>query len=212
MLTRCFGSNAGSVDQVPLQVVPRGIQSVNGSDTNMGCTEPFGTLLGGVMSCGNFANIGISYLVDGKSPVINTSTSTWASQLVTMNRRAASPDDHVVLTFEFNPPVVLTSIVLDLFLCPEWKIGSHGIMVFADNNPVFNLSTATLIQNYTNAIESCDSLSTVPIPLPEKFRDTIYYIWYIVFTFSDQSDLEWVHVSEVRFVDVIEPEPSVNSS
>ena len=53
---------------VPVQVAqPYGIESVNGSDINMGCTS----LLvdsDGVMIC-----MSQSYLVDGCSPVIDTS-------------------------------------------------------------------------------------------------------------------------------------------
>ena len=69
-----------------------------------------------------------SYLLDGNSSAIDTSTSDWASQLVTVRKNDGTPGfimfDHVVLTFGFDTDVSLTSIELDLFLCPEWNIGA----------------------------------------------------------------------------------------
>ena len=58
----------------------QGIESVNGSDVNMGCTSPL-VDSDGVMVC-----MSQSYLVDGCSPVIDASTSDWASQLVTVRK------------------------------------------------------------------------------------------------------------------------------
>ena len=98
-------------------VQPYGIESVNGSDINMGCTSPL-VDCDGVMICRSQ-----NYLVDGCSPVIDTSTSDWASQLVTV-RKTHNDEfrfDHVLLTFGFDTAVTLTEIVLDLFLCPEME-------------------------------------------------------------------------------------------
>ena len=63
-----------------MQLVPQGIESVNGSSVNMGCTSPL-VDSSGVMVCG-----GCSNLTDGVSPDIDTNTSDWASQLVTVRR------------------------------------------------------------------------------------------------------------------------------
>ena len=120
---------------VPLQLVPQGIESVNGSDVNMGCASSPG-VFGGVTICGSFgAGVGAtSYLVDGISPAIDTSTSNWASQLVTVKKNDANDDidiRHVVLTFLFDNAVSLTKIELDLFLCPELNIGAPRITVYA---------------------------------------------------------------------------------
>ena len=60
-----------------MQVVPQGIDSVNGSSVNTGCTSSL-VDSGGVLVCESR-----SYLVDGCSPDIDTSTCDWASQLVT---------------------------------------------------------------------------------------------------------------------------------
>ena len=56
--------------EVPVQVVPEGIQSVNGSSETMGCNSSFIDNSGDVTVCRSQ-----SYLVDGFSPDIDTSTS-----------------------------------------------------------------------------------------------------------------------------------------
>ena len=109
---------------VPIQRVLHNIESVNGSDINIGCTSP---LVG--RKCES-----ISHLVDGCSPDIDSSTSDWASQLVTVRKRGSTSDlplTHVLLTFGFDTVVSLTGIELDLFICPEWKIGAPYITVYA---------------------------------------------------------------------------------
>ena len=175
-----------------------GIESVNGSDVNMGCTSPL-VDSGGVMVC-NSSDCPSSYLLDGNSPAIDTSTSDWASQLVTVRKNDATEDipyDHVVLTFGFDTAVSLTSIELDLFLCPEWNIGAPYISLYINerNNLVFN-SSADFIINHTPTKTSCNSLSTISISFQQL---TTSSTWYIVVSFATQPDIEWVHVGEVRF-------------
>ena len=191
-------NHTGSEALISVQVLPQGIHSVNGSDITMGCASPL-VDGGGVRVCNNSE----SYLVDGCSPTINTSTSNWASQLVTV--RKVSDDaqlqfDHVLLTFGFNTAVSLTAIELDLFLCPEWNIDAPRIEVSASNNSdlIFSFDFETLATNHTPSNSSCDSLSTVSIPLQ---GDSSYLTWYILVTFpSSHEDIQWVHVGEVRFL------------
>ena len=181
-----------------MQVISQGIESVNGSDINMGCACPL-VDRGGVMVCDNSE----SYLVDGCSPAINTSTSNWASQLVTLRKVSDDAEihfDHVLLTFGFNTAVSLTAIELDLFLCPEWNIGAPSISVIATNNTdlIFSFDSKVLAAGYTPSNSSCDSLSTVSIPLQ---GDSSNLTWYILVTFpSPHEDIQWVHVGEVRFL------------
>ena len=192
--------NSSGVMVTLVQVVPQGIESVNGSDVNMGCTSPL-VNSSGVMVC-NSSNCPSSYLLDGNSPAIDTSTSDWASQLVTVKKNDATldiPYDHVVLTFGFDTAVSLTSIELDVFLCPEWNIAAPFISVYADekNNLVFFHSPGAIIHN-TPMQTSCDSLSTIAISFEEL---TTSPTWHIVASFSAQPDITWVYVGEVRFVD-----------
>ena len=122
--------------EVSVLVVPQRIESVNGSDVDMGCTSPL-VDSGGVMVC-NSTDCPSSYLLDSNSPAIDISTSDWASQLVTVRKNSGAAGlitfDHVVLTFGFDTAVSLTSIELDLFLCPEWNISAPFIAVFGDEN------------------------------------------------------------------------------
>ena len=113
----------------PVQVVPEGIKSVNGSSETMGCTSPLEDS-DGVTVCRSQ-----SYLVDGRSPDIDTSTSDWASQLVTVRRNEgthAIDVSHVLLTFGFETAVSPTGIEIDLFHCPDWDIGAPHIIVYTD--------------------------------------------------------------------------------
>ena len=190
--------------QTLVQIVqPHGIESVNGSDINMGCTSPL-VDSDGVMVC-----MSQSYLVDGCSPVIDTSASDWASQLVTVrktkNDRVTLGGDqfnHVLLTFGFDTAVTLTGIELDLFLCPDMNIDATYITVFADeeSNLVFTYDSFTSLpfQNYNPSQSSCDSLSTITITLTDVFTDP-FLTWHILIS-QFTSSIDWVYVGEVRFL------------
>ena len=181
---------------VPVQVVPDGVESVSGSDVNMGCTSPL-VDRGGVMVCER-----MSHLVDGCSPDIDTNTSEWASQLVTVRKRYT--DDitfpHVLLTFVFDIAVSLTGIELDLFFCPEWKIGAPYITVYADEerNLVFSYPPSLPYENKFPTQSSCDSLSTVSIPFSSALAGSSYPTWHILVS-QLQRSIDWVHVGEVTF-------------
>ena len=184
---------------VPVQVVPYGIESVNGSDVNMGCTSPL-VDRGSVRVCES-----ISHLVDGCSPDIDTKTSDWASQLVTMRERFTDDINfwHVLLTFVFDTAVSLTGIELDLFLCPEMEISAPLIYVYGneEDNLVFTYPLAADLPfiDYSPTQSSCSSLSTVSIPFGGTALDgQSFRTWYIL---SSQTGLiDWFHVGEVRFL------------
>ena len=86
---------------VPVQVVPQGITSRNGSSPDMGCSSLIVVRDGlNVCDCNS-----LSYLVDGVSPDIDTSISDWASQLVTVRRNEGTAEillDHVLLTLDLT--------------------------------------------------------------------------------------------------------------
>ena len=181
-------------------VLPHGIESVDGSDVNMGCTSPL-VDSDGVMVC-----MSQSYLVDGCSPTIDTCTSTsdWASQLVTVRKTQTDEItfDHVLLTFSFDTAVTLTGIEFDLFLCPDMNIDAPYITVYADeeSNLVITYdSLASLpFQHYVPSQSSCDSLSTITITLRDRLTDP-FLTWHILIS-SFTSSIDWVYVGEVRFL------------
>ena len=182
-----------------LAVVPQRIESVNGSAVNMGCTSPL-VDSGGVMIC-----MSQSYLVDGCSPAIDTSTSDWASQLVTVRKTQTDEliFEHVLLTFGFDTAVTLTGIEIDLFLCPEWGISAPFISVYAneESNLTFTYGSISTLpfHRYTPSQSSCDSLSNIAISLGQTFFASPYLTWHILFS-SFYSSIDWVHVGEVRFL------------
>ena len=144
-----------------------------------------------------------SYLVDGCSPDIDTSISDWASQLVTVRRNEGTfnlPFAHVLLTFGFDTAVSLTGIEMDLFLCPDWGIGTPRITVSLNEEYdfVFNLSLP-----FTPPVQpsqsSCDSLTTVHLS-GNKLSVSSYRTFHIIVDLSHQSSIEWVHIGEVRFI------------
>ena len=192
---------------IPLQLVPQGIDSVNGSSTDMGCEEEINTLRG-YMYCGQFSvkNGGeISYLVDGISPDINPLFSDWASQLVTVKGNDPSefiPVQHVLLTFDFYTPVSLEAIEIDLFLCPQWGIGVESITVFVENDADLHPESDS-VQLIDHAIPSmtvlCESLSTVQLLLQGEAATDLYHTWYVIVKLPTDASIEWVHIGEVRF-------------
>ena len=190
-----------------MQVVPQGTESVNGSSVNMGCTCPL-VDRDGVLVCESQ-----SYLVDGCSPDINTSTSDWASQLVTVRRSEGSLDisfPHVLLTFGFDTNISLTGIEMDWFLCPDWGIGAPSITVYLNED--YNLTSTNILTlpfvfaDNSSLQSSCDSLSTVTIS-GDSFHKSYYRTVHILVDQSGHPLIEWVQVGEVKFI-VFQPTSS----
>ena len=166
----------------------------------MGCTCPL------VDSDGVTVCESQSYLIDGVSPDINTSTSDWASQLVTVRMSNDGPGinfPHVLLTFGFDTAVSLTGIEMDWFLCPDWGIGDPNIFVYLNedynlaNNNIFN--HPFVLANDDSPQSSCDSLSTVTFS-GGSFLNNPYRTFHILVDLFKYPSIELVHVGEVRFI------------
>ena len=184
-----------------MQVIPQGIESVNGSSVDMGCTSSL-VNSSGVMECD-----GCSYLTDGVSPDIDTSTSDWPTQLVTVRRNEGTPIldySHVLLTFAFDTAVSLTGIEMDLFLCPDWNIGAPSVYVYLD--PEYNLvyhSGLQFVGPVNPSQSSCNSLSTFTFARNSLVTGS-YHTVHILVDLSQHDSIEWVHVGEVKFFGGIE--------
>ena len=180
---------------VPVQVVPQGITSRNGSSFDMGCSSIVER--DGVMVCDCNS---LSYLVDGDSPDIDTSTYDWASQLVTVRRNEATsavPIAHVLLTFGFETNVSLTGIKIDLFHCPEMNVGAPVIRGYINKEYDFSYSTGLpYLKGVAPSKSRCDSLSSFTISEPTGF---FCHVVHILITFP-KSNIDWVYVGEVRFL------------
>ena len=189
------------VMNAPVQVVPERIESVNGSSKTMGCTSPLDDS-GGVTVC-----MSQSYLVDGCSPDIDTNTSDWAPQLVTVRRNEETSNidiSHVLLTFGFETAVSPTEIEIDLFHCPDWDIGAPRIIVYTDweYNLTFSQSLPflTIVQPSQS---SCDSLSTVSITgdlFSPDAKLSFHTFHILVDLWSYYPSIQWVYIGEVRFI------------
>ena len=184
----------------PVQVVPEGMESVSGSSETMGCTSPLEDS-GGVTVCRSQ-----SYLVDGCSPDIDTSTSDWASHLVTVRRNEGTSNtinyDHVQLTFGFETAVTLTGIEIDLFLCPEQGIGAPRITVYV--NQTYNL-TFNQSENFLPPVKpsqsSCDSLLSASITGDLLSHAGLsYHTFHILVDLSNDTSIQWVYIGDVRFI------------
>ena len=155
-----FSVKAGGI-HLPVQVVPEGITSINGSVVNMGCTAEL-TDVDGITTCGSPGDGTMSYLIDGSSPEIDIGDPNWASQLVVAkrNENASASTDYVLLTFGFETDVSPTAIEIDLFLCSDWNFWATIISVYV-NEEYDLVFTSTLSRySFTYPFDSlCGSLS-----------------------------------------------------
>ena len=180
-------------------VVPQQIQSVNGSSDTMGCTTPLENS-DGVMVCRSQ-----NYLIDGCSPDIDTNTTDWASQLVTVKitYNQNFPFSHVLLTFVFDTPVSVREVEMDLFLCPNLSIGPPHITIYLINDVQYHSTSFSNLYFVHGApstsISSCDGLTTY------TFRgDTLlfsYQTFHCLMSFNTiKCSTEWAYIGEVRFL------------
>lgn len=191
------------------EIVPNDVESVNGSRIDMGCVTPL-NYVGDSQCCAwnnDSGSRSLSYLSDGITPEIHTDRPDWASQLLTVRKNPGNrlvTFENVVLTFGFEMPLTPYAVELEMFLCPQWNIGAPFITVYADNNPdmVFREKPISyFFAQYIPSETSCDHLTTVRMPL--RSNQLSYQYWHLLISFEYQSSIEWVHVGEVRFIEVI---------
>ena len=181
-------------------VVPQQIQSVNGSSETMGCTSPLENN-DGVIVCRSQ-----NYLIDGCSPDIDTNTTDWASQLVTVkityNKHIYFP--HVFLTFVSDTPVYVTEIEMDLFLCPNLSIGPPHIIIYLINDIQYNLTSFSGLYFVpgvapSTSISSCDGLTTYTFRADSLLFS--YQTFHCHLSFNTiKYNTEWAYIGEVRFL------------
>jgi len=109
------------VAQFDLHTLPDGLQSVNGSYHNGGCSRIVQGLI-----CVELDEGGTSDLTDCVIPSLGGFQSNWATGLFTVNR--SRQPFHIA--FDFNNSVNFTKVELDLFNCPEWGIAAQTITVY----------------------------------------------------------------------------------
>ena len=95
--------------------------------------------------------------------------------------------DHVLLTFGFDTAVTLTSVVLDLFLCREWNIGTgvHNLIIsvytntFAFNESIWMLIFIDILFPQINPQHV--SLYQLLIYFFKGLKQSSYTTWHILF-------------------------------
>ena len=197
-----FSVKAGGL-RLPVQAIPEGIVSINGSVVNMGCTAEL-TDVDGITTCGSRGDGAMSYLIDGFSPEIDTGDPNWASQLVVMkrNENASASADYALLTFGFETDVSPTAIEIDLFLCSDWNFWVSRIFVYV--NEEFDLVFTSTLSRYDVSpylLDSlCGSLSTVAL---SPYNINSYQTFHIVMDFPfNEPEFQYIHIGEVRFVGI----------
>ena len=184
--------------EIPVQVIPEEIESVNGSNETMGCTSPLEDS-DSVTVCRSQ-----SYLVDGCSPDTDTNTSDWASHLVTVKRNEGTSDihfAHVLLTFGFERALSPTGIEIDFFNCSEQGIGAPRISAYVNQecNLTFNLRLP--FHTYVQPSQSsCNSLSTATITWDLLSHGAQFHIFHILVDLSYDPSIQWVYIGDVRFI------------
>ena len=203
-------ASAGALVQPTRHTYPTaGLQSVNGSDSNGGCTNSSTTSSTGVSLCRS----GNSYLVDGLVPSLPSplvGVNDWAAGLFTVNRNGGTS---IEIGFEFGMSVKLTQVELDLFNCPQWGIAAPTITVYSWISFPVMLPTprsfATRLGSVTTLDNtSCDSITTVLVPFQQTVNLMFYYL---EFTFDGAPSVQWVHLAEVRFFNSTPPTPTTNT-
>jgi len=196
--------------QLDRHTLPDGLQSVNGSDNNGGCSRE---IRGRSRICVELDGVVRSYLIDCVIPSLGGFQGNWAEELFTVNRSGQS----FHIGFEFSRPVNFTRVEIYLFNCPECGIAAQNITVYeyTSGNLNFNAAVARL-QNIAlghtvaNTI-SCTFIVRVLIPLELPQNPTNSYV--IDFTFDrNATKIQWVYIAEVRFLEEENTQCSTPSS
>ena len=148
-----------------------------------------------------------NYLIDGCSPDIDTNTTDWASQLVTVkfthNKHLNFP--HVLLTFVFDTPISVREIEMDLFFCPNLSIGPPHITIYLINDVQYNLTSYSGPYYFvhkeapTTSISSCDGLTTYTFTADVLLFS--YRTFHCLMSFNTiKYSTEWAYIGEVRFL------------
>jgi len=178
--------------QLNQHTLPDGLQSVNGSDHNGGCSRP----AAGGRICAELDEGGTSDLTDCIIPSLGGFQGNWAAGLFTVNRSGQSS---FYIGFEFNSSVNITRVELDLFNCTEWGIAAQTITVYEYTSGILSFPGIQRALGHTTASNtSCTSIVRVVISLELPQNPAPFYA--IQFTFDNTAThIQWVHIAEVRF-------------
>ena len=162
------------------------LESVNGSKINASCTELY---MGRNNTCS-----GTSVLNDGIIPALDTSNSTWASQLFTLDGTRGI----IRLSFEVNSSNH-DRMELAVFNCPKMGISLPPVGVYFDESfrPDRNDSTlGTFIMESQLMATSCKSLVVFCV----KYDTTQPPTRFINLEILNNTSEDYVFLGEVTFL------------
>ena len=185
--------------QITAHTLPSGLQAVNGSHSDGNC----GDISFIEMVCEDPNAIGFasrkSVLVDGIIPNLDFSDDNWAEGFFTVSRNDRTT---IELGFEVDTDVIITRVEVESLECPDRGMGTSTVSLFGMEDPggfafpPFG-GTTTLLDTVTPEATSCSvQTHTFCIPMGEQS----YRYYYLVFTFSNSSDIDWLFLAEVRFL------------
>ena len=166
-----------------------GLQSLNGSLPNAGCTSVNGSIC-------NLQDGGTSVLVDNTIlPLSGLDGDQWARDLYTVERRSTTI---ISIGIDFGTSVEVRRVELVLFNCQEWSIFASEIIIYTSTTSVLQSDPASpgvLVGSrmLDNGVNSCEIVYRVCVPL----LGAQARIYYIVFPRTAGSDR--VYLAETVF-------------
>ena len=200
---------AGTLFQPIAYTLPDGVRSENGSSITGGCQEscvmmPFsGTTINGCDCPGTTPASGV--LIDGDIPSIDTTQrGTCASGLFVVNR---NEQDSFVIGFDFSNSIFLRELKVAYFDCPIWGAGVTTINVYSSFIfPTFLTTASTnigVLSLVGDTSPSCTSLRTISISVQSTESTNIYFVEFSFAGGSSVHPLNWLHLGEIGFSDVV---------
>ena len=150
-----------------------GLQPLNGSLPNAGCTPKNGSIC-------NLQDGGTSVLVDNTIlPLSGLDGEQWARDLYTVERGTTA---FISIGFDFGTPVEVRRVELVLFNCQEWSIFASEIDIYTSTTSFLQSDPASVgvivgSRPFDNGVNSCENVYRVCVSL----RGAQAPIYYIVF-------------------------------
>ena len=201
--------HTGTFFQPIAYTFPDGLQSVNGSSSTGGCQPegcvmmPIGSTTTNGCDCPGTGPIS-GVLIDGVIPSIDTTQrGTWASELFTVN---GNGQDSLVIGFQFSDSFLLRQIEVTYLNCQIWGAGFLAVTIHSSNIfPTFLTAASTnigMLSLANDTDQGCTSLRILSIPLQPTISIPTYFV---EFTLGGSSInlLNWLHLAEIRFSDVM---------
>ena len=146
-------------------------------------------------------------LVDGNIHSIDTTQhGTWANGLFIVNRNR---QNSIMIAFQFEGPFYLRNVQVIYLDCQQWETGVSTVKIsysyiFPGFGASFNIGTLSL---NNDTIQNCTSLRTISIPVQPEASANNYIITFSL-AGTSVHPLNWLHLAEIRFSDVVPATPT----